>query len=175
MRFRRAVATGITCAATVAGLITAGAGTAAAEGGQAGLPGAVRLPSGAQVTKVERMTGVQVYTCTDGTWTFTEPRALGRSLTHSRGPVWQSKRDGSLVGAAKLAGAPSRPGSIELLLLRANRNEGTGELSDVDFVQRLDTRGGTPESARFPACTPELQGQTRESRYRATYTFAVQR
>jgi hypothetical protein len=43
------------------------------------------------------------------------------------------------------------PGAIPWLLLRATSNQGDGVLAQVDFIQRLETRGGVavPYWARY--------------------------
>jgi hypothetical protein len=115
-----------------------------------------------------------VYDCLDGSWRFREPAAtLGRGRSalgiHFAGPNWQSLRDGSRVtGRLRASVAAARPArDIPWLLLEAAANAGRGVFADVDFVQRLDTRGGVaPPGACDPVTRPSVAVP-----YRSTYVF----
>jgi hypothetical protein len=131
-------------------------------------------PAGQMLTADFAASGVQVYRCTTGTWTFVEPAAnlLGRatqtggiqSAIHFRGPSWESTGDGSLVEARVVATSPV-PGSIPQLLLQATMNRGDGIFGHVTYIQRLGTSGG---AAPTGACT---DGQTSGVPYQAEYRF----
>jgi hypothetical protein len=124
--------------------------------------------------------GVQIYDCkpsvTDpsvSVWTFREPAAglydHGRQLVgiHFRGPTWEAF-DGSSVVGAVLASAPApRPGAIPWLLLQATTNQGDGVLARVDYIQRLQTKGGVAPPG---PCDP-TQDATVSVPYRARYLF----
>lgn len=97
---------------------------------------------------------VQVYGCTAGAWTFTEPAAAlaGRrnagGAVHFRGPSWESTEDGSLVGAKAASSA---------------KVTGSGVFGGVTYIQRLATRGGTAPS------DTRTEGATTGVRYTAEY------
>ena len=69
------------------------------------------------------------------------------------------------VGADQDQGAIA--GAIPWLLLRAVSNQGDGVLAEVDFIQRIKTRGGIAPTG---ACDPE-QDSTLAVPYRALYLF----
>jgi Protein of unknown function (DUF3455) len=135
------------------------------------VPAALAVPAGQRlVADLRVVQGSQVYQCVAGTWTLLEPDAVLRSgdtlVLHTRGPAWTSASDGSSVTGAAVASVP-KSGAVPELLLRATANRGTGLLGDVDFVQRLDTRGGV---APTTTCT---DGQTKAVHYSAEYRFFV--
>jgi hypothetical protein len=137
------------------------------------LPPELVPPAGNVLSSVFQARGVQIYTCTDGKWVFTEPaaslqgRAGGRgshTLIHFRGPSWESVQDGSLVEAAVAASSPAE-GTIPWLLLKVTRTRGDGILAGTTYVQRLATKGG---AAPTGACTP---ASTTSVPYEAVYRF----
>jgi hypothetical protein len=138
------------------------------------VPPELTPPAGNVLSSVFGATGVQVYRCTAGAWTFTEPAAelhgrsltgrVARSLIHFRGPSWESTEDGSLVEAAVAASSPS-PGTIPQLLLKATKNRGSGILGDVTYVQRIQTHGGAAPSG---SCE---EGTSAGVPYQAVYRF----
>ncbi|MFJ7335912.1 DUF3455 domain-containing protein [Streptomyces sp. NPDC101110] len=135
----------------------------------------LKVPDGNERTAQLDATGVQTYTCTDGTWSLLEPAAtLFRhgdrrrrpAALHSRGPVWVSTTDGSAVNAAAVPGAKApRPDAVPELLLKSTDNRGTGLFGSVSYIQRLNTRGGVPPTGSCAAGT-----QTAVP-YKATYVF----
>jgi hypothetical protein len=102
-------------------------------------------------------TGAQVYECktnSDGklAWQFREPIATlmidGKTVgRHFAGPVWEMA-DGSTVSAKVSAQAPGATANdIPLLRLDVAARHGSGLLSGVTTVQRLNTRGGRADAA----------------------------
>jgi hypothetical protein len=168
----------------VTGLVTAGLALVAfqAEPGRAApgdagaahpgpVPAELAPPAGSVALARYPARGVQVYTCTAGSWVFTEPAATltagpaGPAVAaHFRGPTWQSTTDGSLVQATAVASKPV-PGSIAQLLLRATSTRGPGRFGSVTYVQRLDPSGG---AAPAGTCT---DGAVAGVPYRAQYVF----
>ncbi|WP_199443171.1 DUF3455 domain-containing protein [Umezawaea beigongshangensis] len=137
--------------------------------GNAAAASPLDVPAGNQVLTSLRGTGVQVYRCTSGAWTFVEPAAIltdrGRTVgLHSRGPRWASLRDGSTVSATAVANVP-RTGAVPELLLKATGTEGGGVFGRVTFVQRLATRGGLAPTG---ACA---EGASTAVPYVADYVF----
>jgi hypothetical protein len=102
-------------------------------------------------------TGAQVYECktnSDGklVWQFREPIATlmidGKTVgRHFAGPVWEMA-DGSAVSAKVSAQAPgATTNDIPLLRLDVAARDGSGLLSGVTTIQRLNTRGGRADAA----------------------------
>ncbi len=148
----------------------------ATDGNQRGVPPELRVPEGYELALKTTGVGVQIYDCNaSGAWTFREPRAgifkkNGKLVAiHYRGPTWQSVKDGSkVVGAVKAsAAAPNPQQDIPWLLLRATSNTGPGVFAEVDFIQRLNTRGGVAPAG---SCTT---GQVAKVPYSSTYNFWV--
>ncbi|HZP71102.1 MAG TPA: DUF3455 domain-containing protein [Pseudolabrys sp.] len=101
--------------------------------------------------------GVQVYECKfdsagKPTWQFREPIATliidGKTVgRHFAGPVWEMS-DGSAANAKVSAQAPgATPNDIPLLRLDVAARHGSGLLSGVTTIQRLNTHGGRAGAA----------------------------
>ena len=161
--------------------LVAGAAIPAGAGGKPpSAPAAIQVPAGQKVVLDVVGKGVQIYDCrpsaTDPNvlaWTFREPAAVlyghGRRPVgiHFRGPTFESF-DGSSVAGALQASAPApSSGAIPWLLLRATSTQGDGVLAQVDFVQRLETRGGVAPGG---TCDPAADA-TVAVPYRARYVF----
>ena len=107
-------------------------------------------------------------------WTFREPAAVlyghrGRPVgIHFRGPTFESFDGSSVVGQVPPVGTvPDRRGD-PWLLLKAASTQGDGVLAGVDYIQRLETRGGVaPDDG---ACDPATDA-TVAVPYRARYVF----
>jgi hypothetical protein len=101
--------------------------------------------------------GAQVYECKADAggklvWQFREPiatlllaeKTVGR---HYAGPSWEHS-DGSAVVGKVVARAPGATAQdIPWLKLEVTERRGSGMLSGVTTVQRINTRGGTAEGA----------------------------
>ncbi|MBV9529970.1 MAG: DUF3455 domain-containing protein, partial [Bradyrhizobium sp.] len=122
--------------------------------------------------------GEQIYECKEGgdgklMWTFREPVATliadGKVAGHhSAGPTWELA-DGSAVVAKVVASAPgSSAEDIPWLKLEVTSHRGSGKLSDITTVQRINTVGGKLEDA----C--ERPGNTEAMPYAADYVFLRQ-
>lgn len=120
-------------------------------------------------------TGAQVYECkvnADGklAWQFREPIATlmidGKTVgRHFAGPVWEMS-DGSAVSAKVSAQAPGAGANdIPLLRLDVAARHGSGLLSGVTTIQRLNTRGGRTDGACDSA------GAFQSVPYSADYAF----
>jgi len=178
-----------TVALAVGALVFGGAATASAATSQhsgigvdagvslgAPAPAAVKVPDGNRRIATFSGDGVQIYGCTNGAWTFIQPAATltryGQPVAvHFAGPSfprWESTKDGSLVGAKKIASA-DQPGAVPQLLLQATENTGGPgtQFGTVTFVQRLNTRGGLAPAG---ACTAGAQVGVH---YTADYAFWV--
>jgi len=139
-------------AAIILLLLASSATTRAAEP----LPEAIAAPGQTAVVTLHAE-GAQVYECKAGAdgkpiWSFREPIATlladGKTVgRHYAGPNWEHS-DGSAV-AAKVAGnAPGTTANdIPWLKLEVTSRRGSGILSDIATVQRINTKGGKRDGA----------------------------
>ena len=159
-------------AAIALAVIVLGSGAAAAD------ESLVPPPQGAALILEAFADGVQIYACeAQGggfAWVFKAPEAnlfdkQGLQIaTHYAGPSWKLG-DGSIVVGeiATKADAPAGD-AIPWLLLRAKSHEGTGLLSAVSFIRRVETKGGNPPVA---GCDAAHIGAPARVRYSALYQF----
>lgn len=116
------------------------------------VPEAIAAPGETLVATIHAQ-GAQVYVCAPDAasgrhaWQFREPIATlivdGKTVgRHYAGPNWELA-DGSAV-VAKAAGraAGASDTDIPLLKLDVMSRRGSGQLSDVTTIQRLNTKGG---------------------------------
>jgi len=141
---------------------------------RAEVPEAIAAP-GQPVAATVHAEGAQVYECkADASgnlaWQFREPIATllidGKTVgRHYAGPNWEMA-DGSAV-VAKVAGraAGATSEDIPLLKLEVTAQRGSGQLSGVTTVQRLNTKGGVAEGV----C--DRAGAFLSVPYSADYTF----
>jgi hypothetical protein len=152
-------------------MLTTAAGTLAEEP-------LVPAPQGAKLVLEAAAQGVQIYVCEKGGdgyhWVFKAPDAAlfdasGRQVgTHFAGPTWQFADGSRIVGEVAAQAPAPEPHAIAWLLLRVKSREGSGVLSAVDLVRRVDTQGGVA-----PVATCDVtQAQTEaRMRYTARYLF----
>jgi uncharacterized protein DUF3455 len=126
--------------------------------------------------------GDQIYTCKSDaaqfTWTLRAPDAQlfdndGKRLgKHFVGPSWEAN-DGSRVTGKAVANAPSPDAdSIPWLLVNVISHDGSGVLSSVTTIQRLNTKGG---KAPATGCDASHLGQELRVPYSADYLFYTPR
>lgn len=138
------------------------------------LPEAIAAPGESIVLSVHAE-GAQVYECkagTDGklTWAFREPIATllseGKTIgRHYAGPNWEHA-DGSAVVGKVIGNAPGATAAdIPWLKLEAASRRGSGVLTPVTTVQRINTHGGKLEGACDKA------GDFKSAPYSADYVF----
>jgi FtsP/CotA-like multicopper oxidase with cupredoxin domain len=119
--------------------------------------------------------GAQVYECKVGSdgklaWTFREPIATllldGKTVgRHFAGPTWEYT-DGSAVTAKVSANAPAKNATdIPWLKLTVTEHRGSGMLSGVSTVQRINTKGGASPG------TCSAAGTFQSVPYSADYVF----
>ncbi len=140
------------------------------------VPAKLNVPEGNALIYHAKAKGTQIYVAKpspDGklAWTLKAPSAdlfdqSGAKVgSHYAGPTWE-------IGASKIVGQKleSSPadGSIDWLLLKAKSTEGTGVLSKVTYIQRVNTTAGKP-----PATVPDGTREGAESPvpYTAEYYF----
>ena len=138
------------------------------------LPAAIAAPGETAVLTAHAV-GMQNYDCKPGAdgklvWTFNSPQATltaGDKVVghHSAGPTWELT-DGSSITAKVVGNTPGTgAGDIAWLKLEVNSHKGTGQLSDVTTVQRINTVGGVLSGA----C--DREGAGRGMPYSADYVF----
>ena len=136
------------------------------------VPAVLQVPGGHRLVLSALGRGVQVYDCPAGAWVLREPAAAilrgERTVAiHYAGPTWQSVKDGSKVvvtGARVSVPAPHSEQDIPWLKLETT-GTGPGLFEEVDFVQRLETRGGVAPTGACQA------GASLGIPYKATYNF----
>ena len=150
------------------------AGSLATARAQTPLPDAVAAPGEAVVLSVHAE-GAQVYECkadADGklAWAFREPIATlladGKTIgRHYAGPNWEHS-DGSAVTGKAAGNAPGATANdIPWLKLSVDSSRGSGTLTGVTTVKRINTQGGKLDGACDKA------GSFRSAPYSAEYVF----
>ncbi len=147
------------------------------------VPESINPPENQRVVLRGHASGDQIYVCQatagDGSqfaWGLSGPEAkltddAGKEIaTHFAGPTWQST-DGSQVKGKMVNQSIPDPGSIPWLLLGAVDHNGTGVMSNVSAIQRLNTKGG---KAPTTGCDAQHQGQKTRVSYTADYYFYSQ-
>jgi hypothetical protein len=138
------------------------------------LPGAIAAPGEAVVLSVHAE-GSQVYECkasADGklAWAFREPIATlivdGKTIgRHYAGPNWEHSDGSAVVGKAAGNASGATSDDIPWLKLEVISARGSGALTGVTTVQRINTKGGKLEGA----C--ETAGIFKSAPYAADYVF----
>ena len=150
------------------------AGSLVTARAQTPLPDAIAAPGEAVVFSVHAE-GAQVYECkaaADGklAWAFREPIATlladGKTIgRHYAGPNWEHS-DGSAVTGKAAGNAPGATANdIPWLKLSVVSSRGSGTLTGVTTVQRINTQGGKLDGACDKA------GSFRSAPYSAEYVF----
>jgi hypothetical protein len=141
---------------------------------EAPLPDAIAAP-GETIVLTVHAEGAQVYECKAGTdgkpsWAFREPIATlladGKTAgRHYAGPNWEHSDGSAVVGKAAGSVPGATPNDIPWLKLDVISRRGSGLLTDVTTVQRINTQGGKLEGACDKA------GTYRSVPYSAEYVF----
>ena len=143
------------------------------------VPDKLAPPASEQLILKAHATGDQIYVCQAGTdqklaWTLKAPDAQlfdaqNKVIAkHFAGPTWKHDDGSEVVG--KLAARLDSPDSnaIPWLLLTAASHAGSGTLSKVTFIQRLNTKGGqAPQSG----CDDAHRNAETKTAYSADYYF----
>jgi len=141
---------------------------------QTPLPDAIAAP-GETVVLTLHAEGAQMYECKAGAdgklaWSFREPIAAllldGKTVgRHYAGPNWEHIDSSAVVGNAVGNAPGTTPNDIPWLKLTVTSGRGTGILSGVTTVQRINTAGGKLEGDCDKA------GSYRNAPYSADYVF----
>src|SRR5258707_4291157 len=152
--------------------IVAASTVAGAASGQ--VPPAIAAPGESGVVTLHAE-GAQVYECKAGSdgklaWAFREPIATllldGKTVgRHYAGPSWEHIDSSAVVGKAVGNAPGATPNDIPWLKLTVTSGRGTGILSGVTTVQRINTAGGKLEGECDKA------GAYRNAPYSADYVF----
>jgi hypothetical protein len=138
------------------------------------VPPAIAVP-GATSVATFHAEGAQIYECKAGTdgklaWSFREPIATllsdGKTVgRHYAGPSWEHM-DGSAVVGKAAGNAPGKTANdIPWLKLDVTTHRGSGMLTKVTTVQRINTQGGVQTGACDKA------GAFLSAPYSADYVF----
>ena len=139
-------------------------GSLVSASAQTAIPDAIAAPGETAILKLHAE-GAQVYECKNGTdgaltWAFREPIATlfqdGKTVgRHYAGPTWEVGDGSAIVGQV----AGTAPGSVAMdipwLKLTVTSKRGTGVLSPMTTVQRINTVGGRLTGACYKAGTYE--------------------
>jgi hypothetical protein len=150
------------------------AGTLIAGEASAQMPDAIAAPGETKVVALSGQ-GAQVYECKAGAngklaWTLREPIATlmldGKTVgRHYAGPNWDYE-DGSGVSANPVGNAPGKTANdVPWLKLEVTAHRGSGTLTGVTTVQRINTQGGVITG------TCNKAGAFRSAPYSAEYVF----
>ena len=145
------------------------------------VPNNLDVPANQELALEARASGVQIYLCAAGSearrfgWTLKAPEAdlfdsAGQKIgKHYAGPTWEATDGSKVAGTVKArADAPSG-NAIHWLLLGATSTAGTGVLTRVANIQRLNTAGGNAPPAQ--TCDETHVGTESRVPYTATYYF----
>lgn len=91
-------------------------------------------------------------------------KAIGK---YYGGPTWESM-DGSKVTGKQLAISPSAAGNIPMQLVQANPATGSGAMTGVTYIQRVNTIGGVAPAL---PCDATKVGSKQLVKYQADYVF----
>jgi hypothetical protein len=144
---------------------------------------AIQVPADEELVLVAHASGFQIYVCradAEGkpAWVLKAPEAQlfdqqGKSIgKHFGGPAWQHN-DGSQI-TARMAAKVDAPagGTIPWLLLTVTGHTGSGVLSGVSTIQRINTAGGLAPAEGCSAANIEAEFK---SSYTADYYFYARR
>ena len=134
--------------------------------------GSLAAPVGSTLVFHVYARGVQIYRWTGTSWQLYGPDAVlsadaeGNSIvgTHSPGPTWETKSGSKAVGTV-IGRCTVDPNAVQWLSLSA-KSSGSGVLSGVTFVQRVNTVGG-----KAPSTGGTVIGQEISVSYSAEYFF----
>lgn len=144
-------------------------------------PVAIAVPAGHALAMTAVGVGELTYECkvkaaTPGAheWVFVAPVAVLTDKAtkaivgkYYAGPTWEAN-DGSKVTGKQLAVSPGNAGSIPLQLVQAAPATGSGAMTGITYIQRINTKGGV---APADTCAAENIGTKKMVKYEADYLF----
>ena len=147
----------------------------------AALPEPIRVPTGQKMRMLATGVGEITYECREKgaaagqyEWAFVggpvatlysgDKKNVGK---YYAGPTWEAA-DGSKVTGKQVATSPAAPGNIPMQLVKTDPAMGSGAMTGVTYIQRLNTKGGVAPSA---ACDASSKGRRQQVAYEADYVF----
>lgn len=164
------------CATLIATLLSSASFAAAND------PAPIAVPAGHSLAMTVLGAGDLAYECkvkagTTGAfeWVFAGPTAVLYDKSNKAvlgkyyaGPTWEAN-DGSKVSGKQLGVSPSgNAASIPLQLVQAAPATGTGAMTGITYIQRMNTKGGI---APADACGADNVGAKKTVKYEADYLF----
>jgi hypothetical protein len=141
----------------------------------------LKVPSSDTLSFTAWAKGVQIYECRANKdnanqyeWVLKAPEAdlfdaRGKKIGHHYGgPSWASNDGSKVMGEVKGSEPSTDANAIPWLLLSAKTHEGNGIFSQVNTIQRLETRGGKAPSG---GCDQSSMGKQLQVPYTAVYYF----
>lgn len=143
-------------------------------------PKNLQVPSDQQLVFKTTARGSQIYVCkaTDKPdrfeWTLKAPAAglfddqnqpMGQ---HYAGPTWEANDGSKIIGEVKAKANAPKLKTIPWLLLAARSHAGNGIFSQVNWIQRVNTVGGT---APTEGCDRAYENREISINYTADYYF----
>jgi len=141
----------------------------------------LKAPAGETLAMRAHGRGVQVYACAaragEGSPVAWEHQGAETDLTddsgqrlgrHYAGPTWQANDGSKVVGEVVTKSPAPDPHNAKWLLIKARATSGTGVLSRVTSIQRVDTVGGRPPSE---GCDASHLGDQQRVPFEAAYYF----
>lgn len=141
------------------------------------VPESLKPPSGQRLLFQAHGDGDQIYACkaTDAgsEWKLKAPDARlvgpnGTTGRHFAGPTWEASDGSRVLGKIAATLTSPNPDSIPWLLLSATGHQGSGIMTDVVTIQRLNTKGG---KAPLNGCNASHAGAEVRIPYQAEYYF----
>lgn len=145
------------------------------------VPENLQVPTGQSLLLRGSAKGVQIYECKTKAdhpnqfeWKLKAPDANlvndqgQKIIKHYAGPTWEASDGSKVVGQVKATANSPTANAIPWLLLQAKSHEGTGSLSQVTYIQRVNTGGG---KALEQGCDKAHLNSTQRVNYTADYFF----
>jgi hypothetical protein len=140
----------------------------------------LQIPPTYEIRRKLKAEGVQIYVCKpkkdnpkEYEWVFTAPEAklfdeTGKEIgKHFAGPTWEVADGGKAVAQVPPEGSVAKADAIPWLKLKVKASEGKGWLTEVKYIQRVDTAGGVAPKN----CDASYAGTELRVPYKATYVF----
>jgi Protein of unknown function (DUF3455) len=148
---------------------------------QSKIPDSLQVPSQQPMRLNASAKGVQIYVCEENKtnkqfkWVLKAPEAIlfdpktGKRLgKHYAGPTWEALDGSKVVGKVKNKASAPNGKNIPWLLLTAKSHTNEGLFSHINYIQRVDTKGGSAPSA---GCDYRYVGKQTRISYSADYYF----
>lgn len=141
------------------------------------IPDVIKVPSGNTELLTLHATGEQIYQCVlkdnDYKWIVYPDAVLtddqGQPVgAHSKGPSWQYKDGSRVTGRISQKTNEARNKAMPWLLVEAIDHKGTGLLSTVSYINRVNTQGGLEP---ILPCNGNHLGSEKRVAYTADYIF----